>query len=487
MYIARRIVLLLLLTALCLSLTSAALADEATDASPTDAQPETPVSEPEQNASPTDVQPETPVIEPEPTPEPAPEQTPEPTPEPTPEQGTEPEKEPDDGQTDDEGEDNSGEDEERDEEVKDEIKELIETHPAYNVEANQARIYTFLTQTVGLNTAAACGIIGTMWGESAFDPYTLGDHNTSFGICQWHDWGNGVGRWTNLKNFCETYGYDYRSLDGQLYFLHYELVHGYSGIFSTMLSFPNTAEGAYEAGYYWCYYYGVPDDRVAVSTQRGTFARDIFWPQYAPPCVVTFDADGGVGVGSMSVSYKTSLMSLPKTTRPGYTFGGWYSEKNGGGDRLTTETVLLEDTTWYAHWDAADYTVSFDTQGAEDELTAISVTYGDQYGTLMLPDRDGYRFDGWYTAPSGGRQVGSETTSDIPGDHTLYAHWTSYQTYILYCDEAADSPLPQEKTIGADCVVTGNIPRQSAYVFVGGADTVRTEDPAPDTQEPDTV
>ena len=47
-------------------------------------------------------------------------------------------------------------------------------------------------------------------------------------------------------------------------------------------SVSDDADGAYEAGYYWCYYYEVPegyDD--GVSEDRGDTAKYNYWPKYS--------------------------------------------------------------------------------------------------------------------------------------------------------------------------------------------------------------
>ena len=42
----------------------------------------------------------------------------------------------------------------------------------------------------------------------------------------------------------------------------------------------NTADGAYNAGHYWCYRYEVPSNRSVVAVKRGAHARDYYWPTY---------------------------------------------------------------------------------------------------------------------------------------------------------------------------------------------------------------
>ena len=79
-------------------------------------------------------------------------------------------------------------------------------------------IYAFLTGEMGLNRAAAMGVMANIRYESSYNPQCSGDSGTSYGICQWH-----LGRKTNLINYCNQNNLDYHSLEGQLRFLQYEL------------------------------------------------------------------------------------------------------------------------------------------------------------------------------------------------------------------------------------------------------------------------
>ena len=53
-----------------------------------------------------------------------------------------------------------------------------------------------------------------------------------------------------------------------------------------------------------------------------------------------------------------------------------------------------------------------------------SVMTGEAYGELCTPIREGYKFDGWYTAESGGTKITASTSVSNTSDHTIYAHWT---------------------------------------------------------------
>lgn len=69
------------------------------------------------------------------------------------------------------------------------------------------------------------------------------------------------------------------------------------------------------------------------------------------------------------------------------------------------------------------YIVTFNPNGGTVSEITRSVAPGTAVGTLPTPTRSGsYRFDGWYTAASGGTQISAGTT--VSANVTYYAHWT---------------------------------------------------------------
>jgi len=139
-------------------------------------------------------------------------------------------------------------------------------------------IFCYLVEDMNLTPAAACGVLANIEYESDFDYMLYGDGGTSFGICQWHN-----ERWDNMIDFCNRNKLSWKSLDGQLAFLNYELTNygcdtGY--ILSKLVDIENTADGAYEAAYKWCYYFERPANREYQSDKRGTRAKNYYWPKY---------------------------------------------------------------------------------------------------------------------------------------------------------------------------------------------------------------
>lgn len=70
-------------------------------------------------------------------------------------------------------------------------------------------------------------------------------------------------------------------------------------------------------------------------------------------------------------------------------------------------------------------TVIFDTNAINSTITPNSklVVNGLTYGELPTPSRNGYSFDGWYTASKGGTKITSNSIVSATENHTLYAHW----------------------------------------------------------------
>ena len=120
---------------------------------------------------------------------------------------------------------------------------------------NYFEIVQFLEEKMNLNPAGVCGIIANILYESDGMPTALGDNGTSYGICQWHE-----ERWQQLINYCNDAGYDWRSLDGQLMFLWYDLNTQFPDLKNMLVSCPDSADGAYKAGYAFCLSYESPQD-----------------------------------------------------------------------------------------------------------------------------------------------------------------------------------------------------------------------------------
>lgn len=158
--------------------------------------------------------------------------------------------------------------------------------------SNKDIIFKYLTETMELNIASACGVLANIYCESGYNPTALGDNGTSYGICQWH-----AGRWENLKKYCDKKNLDWHTLEGQLCYLEYELENNYPYTFSKIKNVDNDSQGAYDAAYYWCLYFEVPADTQATAKRRGSLGREFFedYNQPAPTPTPTPTGDKWTG------------------------------------------------------------------------------------------------------------------------------------------------------------------------------------------------
>ena len=144
---------------------------------------------------------------------------------------------------------------------------------------------------------------------------------------------------------------------------------------------------------------------------------------------VTFNVNGGKKLTSSKASKMlvpgSAVGTLPTSTRTGYAFAGWYTAKSGG-TKASSSTKISQAKTFYAHWAAKTYTVKFNTNGGKKLASAKAskkVVYASHYGSLPTPSRSGHKFNGWYTAKSGGKHIISSSKVSITKTTTMYAHW----------------------------------------------------------------
>ncbi|WP_165782876.1 InlB B-repeat-containing protein [Bifidobacterium margollesii] len=195
---------------------------------------------------------------------------------------------------------------------------------------------------------------------------------------------------------------------------------------------------------------------------------DISFPDLNSKTVtVSFDANGGSGVPAQKVRLGGQAAEPTTPTRPGYTFLGWYTQRNTG-IKYDFDTRLVTDITLYAHWTVNVYRVTFDGNGVQTVVpTSKMVAYGDQYGTLPTVARVGYAFDGWYTAKTGGTRIVAETRMTATDDVTLYARWTA-NTYTVTFNANGGSVSPLSKKVQyGSAYGTLPTPTRANYRFVG--------------------
>ena len=117
--------------------------------------------------------------------------------------------------------------------------------------------------------------------------------------------------------------------------------------------------------------------------------------------------------------------------------------------------------------------VTLDACGGVLEDDSVTVVFGDVYGELPEPTRDGYIFDGWFTAEAGGELVEAGTEVASKTAHTLYAHWTQIKIFSVTVPAGLPLAVTEdgEVTASTDAAIANN---STCDVRVTGV-TLRTE------------
>lgn len=159
---------------------------------------------------------------------------------------------------------------------------------------------------------------------------------------------------------------------------------------------------------------------------------------------VNFEKNGGQFVSGYTPidSYDgTRDIPLPgadNITRTGYTFSGWYENKDFTGQPCTMiATGSTGQKTYYAKWTVNKYSVKLELNGGK-LADGVSDTFEYTYGvSATLPTekeitRGGYSFGGWYDNEKlEGNPVKEITTTDI-GNKEYWAKWTRISTTTYY-------------------------------------------------------
>jgi len=138
--------------------------------------------------------------------------------------------------------------------------------------------------------------------------------------------------------------------------------------------------------------YSTRSDNWTKTTHFGTYAY-IEKIVVSDP-TVTFNSAGGSSVGSMVVTYNSTITLPDAPTREGYTFEGWLLE----GVAFNPGTLITSDITLVASWienPPEVFTVTFDSAGGS-EVSDQAVSDGELATSPPNPIKIGYTFIHWY-------------------------------------------------------------------------------------------
>ena len=178
---------------------------------------------------------------------------------------------------------------------------------------------------------------------------------------------------------------------------------------------------------------------------------------------ISYDLGGGTVATANATKYtvETATFTLNNPTKTGYAFTGWIL----GDSDVKNLTAVIEkgsfgNLIFTVCYTANNYTLSFDVNGGNEPITAITVTY-DKSFTLPTPARTGYTFVGWYY---NGNAVADGTWKYVKNIE-LTAQWTAnadtkyrVEHWLENADDGEYTLMNAEGLTGAsDSVVTPEV------------------------------
>ena len=242
-------------------------------------------------------------------------------------------------------------------------------------------------------------------------------------------------------------------------------------------------------GWYFAGWYADPECTEAADFSLPIQKNTIFYAKWDKMHTIHFELNGHGNEGyynnDQEIRDGSALGELGLAWDDEWYFAGWFTDPE-----LTTkvnpETIVTGDITCYAKWlkpeGITQYKVSFDLNASDvrwdqdfdgwgewdDAHRVITAeTYFDydneneQFVQLInvepvigyaQPERDGYTFKGWYTAPEGGEKmeekydVSMGTMEDITEDRTFYAQWEKIGGEPSNPDKPTEPEQPEQPT-----------------------------------------
>jgi uncharacterized protein (TIGR02145 family)/uncharacterized repeat protein (TIGR02543 family) len=230
-------------------------------------------------------------------------------------------------------------------------------------------------------------------------------------------------------------------------------------------------------GYFFDGWYTAQTGGTQVAESREYTANTTIYARWTtepvtPPgtsFTVTFDANGGtVSPTSAKTIEGGTLDFWPTPTRTGYDFDGWYTEATGGTP-VSVGRVYTANTTIYARWveipAGTTYIVTFNANGGTVSPASRRTGADGKLSALPEPERNGYTFDGWYTAETGGTKVAESRV--YTAATTIYARWTAITYTITFNPNGGTVSPTSAKTGDGGKLASLPTPTRTGYNFAG--------------------
>lgn len=183
------------------------------------------------------------------------------------------------------------------------------------------------------------------------------------------------------------------------------------------------------------------------------------WQQYVSKLdvhttSVNYHLNGGNINGQTSYSNDIEYggyVLLPTPEKEGYILEGWYESPDLSGEAVVNGelwTSYTENYNLYAKWIAgnSEFTITYHPNGGDMDFLTQTYTI-DDWVTYPIPQKEGYRFMGWYHDEELNHIAGEGFPAGNTGDLDLYARWDKLYniTYVDgYSNDNPDNFIEEE-------------------------------------------
>jgi uncharacterized repeat protein (TIGR02543 family) len=203
-------------------------------------------------------------------------------------------------------------------------------------------------------------------------------------------------------------------------------------------------------------YSDLADPSQGSMASGGTITLKAQWT--ANPAGVTFynnynAGDTSVYLSDSNYSVDDTITEPPAPVRDGYTFSGWYENRDGtdawsfGTDTIPTSGTIALYAKWTGNAATVNFYYNYNSSDNSTYTAGSTINPGKRVGDTLVaptaPTRTGYTFAGWYKERAG-TNAWSFDTDIVPttAAANLYAKWTA-DTYTVSFDKvASDATAP---------------------------------------------
>ena len=210
-----------------------------------------------------------------------------------------------------------------------------------------------------------------------------------------------------------------------------------------------------------------------VAIEKGSIGNREYTANWkAHTYIVNLDSNGGeCSTSKMNVDYNEKFV-LPRPTKMGYTFAGWFNAEDNAEVTDCTWKFLF-DLNLYAKWNINTYTITYVLGGGvNDENNPIAYNVESDDITLNNPTRSGYTFAGW-NSKLGNKQFNPTISQGSVGDLSFEATWEANLNAIVFIGNGytGGDTKSQQAYTGSKLKLNANGYIRDGYTFIGWSES----------------